>query len=375
MSAATDHPIVAAIRGGTAPEHVRAAAAKGALPIPRGTLIQLFVELLRDETPTIREQAQKSLEDLENDAIKEALGDEQCPAEVLVYFSKRAAKQAELAENIAFHPSSPVPALTILAALGNNAVIDLVLTNEELLLRQPGLLEKMMFNPALGQNHRGRLLELLDRAAKQKEDADAAAGETAEAKAQAPSKEEQEAGGEQIEELAALLEVDVGELLSASEILGAEELESSDDPEVRNAFQRIIALNPAQKAILAMKGDREERLILIRDSNKVVAMGVLKNPRISETEVESIAKMRNVTEDVLRVLGNTREWVKNYTIIHSLVKNPKTPQSVSVNFIKRLNNRDLQGLLRSRDIPELIRRMARKTFEQRNRRTKMPGKK
>ncbi|NIM01015.1 MAG: hypothetical protein GTN89_08940 [Acidobacteria bacterium] len=376
MSTSTENPIVAAIRGGTAPEHVRAAAAKGALPIPRGTLIQLFVELLHDEVVTIRTDAEKSLQELDNEAIKEALGDEACPAQVLIYFSKRAAKEATLAESIAFHPSSPIPALTILAALGNNAVIDLVLTNEQVLLRQPGLLEKMMLNPALGQHHRGRLLELLDRAAKRGEEAAEAAKEAGEAEQEAAADEaEEEVEEETIEELAALLEVDVGELLSASEILGAEELEASEDPEVQNAFQKIIALNPAQKAILAMKGDREERLILVRDSNKVVAMGVLKNPRITETEVEAIAKMRNVTEDVLRVLGNTREWAKNYTVIHSLVNNPKTPQSVSVNFIKRLNNRDLQGLLRSRDIPELIRRMARKTWEQRNRRPKMPGKK
>jgi len=80
--------------------------------------------------------------------------------------------------------------------------------------------------------------------------------------------------------------------------------------------------------------------------------------------------MRNVTDDVLRLLGTTREWVKNYQVIHSLVTNPKTPQTVSTNFIKRLNNKDLKALVRSRDIPELIRRMARKTFDQRNQKSK-----
>ena len=367
MSERVDDPIVSAIRGGNAPEHVRAAAARGALPIPRGTLIQLFVELLHDETPAIREQAEASLQELDTEGIQEALRDEACPGEVLVYFSKRAARDEVLAECIAFHPSSPVPAMTILAALGNTGVIELVLTNEELLLRKPGLLEKMMLNPALGQSHRGRLLELLARAAKHAEDR--AAEEAASADDRQPV-EEEEAEEENIEDLAALLEVDVGELLAASEILGAEELEESEDPEIRSAFQRIVSLNPAQKAVLAMKGGREERLILIRDSNRVVAMGVLKNPRITETEVEAIAKMRNVTDDVLRLLGTTREWVKNYQVIHSLVTNPKTPQTVSTNFIKRLNNKDLKALVRSRDIPELIRRMARKTFDQRNQKSK-----
>ena len=372
MNAHVDDPIVSAIRGGNAPEHVRAAAARGALPIPRGTLVQLFVELLQDDKPSIREQAKASLQELDAAGIREALSDESCPGEVLIYFSKQAARDEALAECIAFHPSSPVPALTILAALGNATVIDLVLTNEELLLRKPGLLEKMMLNPALGPTHRGRLLELLARAAKQAEEAAETAVEDAD---EAEATEEEEEEEETIEDLAALLEVDVGELLSASEILGAEELEQSDDPEVRSAFQKIIELNPAQKAVLAMKGGREERLILIRDSNRVVAMGVLKNPRITETEVEAIAKMRNVTDDVLRVLGTTREWTKNYSVAYSLVSNPKTPPSVSTNFISRMNNKDLKSLVKSRDIPELIRRMARKTFELRNRRPRMPGKK
>ncbi len=365
MSAPTTDPIVRAIRDGNAPERVRAAAARGALPIPRGTLVQLFVELLRDEAAAIREQAENSIQQLGTEAIQDALRDEACPGEVLVYFSKQAAREEALAECIAFHPSAPIPAMTILAALGNTGVIELVLTNEELLLRKPGLLEKMMLNPALGQNHRGRLLELLARAAKMSEEAAAVAREQGE-----EPKKEAEEEEETIEDLALLLDVDVGELLSASEIVDAEELEESDDPEIRSAFQRIVAMSPAQKAVLAMKGGREERLILIRDSNRVVAMGVLKNARITDTEVESIAKMRNVSDDVLRLLGSTREWVKNYPVIHALVNNPKTPQAISTNFIKRLNNKDLKNLVASRDIPELIRRMARKTFDQRNQKSK-----
>lgn len=367
MSAGVDDPIVRAIRAGNAPEHVRAAAARGALPLPRGTLVQLFVGLLQDDKPEIREDAEKSIEGLDVEGIQEALRDETCPPEVLLYFSKQAAGTDSLAECIAFHPNSPVSAMTILAALGNTAVVDLVLTNEELLLRKPGLLEKMMMNPALGHNHRGRLLELLARAAKLADDTAAvdaeSTGDEAEGESVAEEREE-----DSLEDLAALLEIDVGELLSASEILGAEELEESDDPEIRSAYQKIVALNPAKKAVLAMKGGREERLILIRDSNKVVSMGVLKNPRITETEVEAIAKMRNVTDEVLRLLGSTREWVKNYTVIHSLVTNPKTPQSISTNFIKRLNSKDLKRIGSSRDIPELIRRMARKTIDQRTQR-------
>lgn len=360
MSAPVDNPIVQAIRSGKAPEHVRAAAARGALPIPRGTLVQIFVQLLHDETEAIRGDAQKSLDQLGTEEIQEALRDEECPADVLVYFSKQAARNAALAMCIAFHPSAPVPALTVLAALGSNPVIELVLTNEELLLRKPGLLEKMMLNPALGQSQRGRLLELLSRASKLAEEA------AANDEATAPEEEED------LAELAELLDVDVGELLSASEILGGEELEKSEDPSIRDAYQLILTLNAGQKAIMAMKGGREERLILVRDTNKCVAMGVLKNPRITDTEIESIAKMRNVSDEVLRALGTKREWVKSYPVIHALVNNPRTPQAVSVNFVSRLNSRDLNLLFRSREVPELLRRMARKVRDQRSQKAKGP---
>jgi hypothetical protein len=369
MSTSSGNPIVDAIRAGTAPQHVRAAAARGALPVPRATLIQLMVELLNDDVESIGLDARNSLDGLETDEIADALRDEDCPSQVLIYFSKQAAHEPLLAECVAFHPSEPTGAVTVLAALGNSAVLDLVLTNEELLLQHSGLLEKMMNNPALGPNQRGRLLELLARVAKIAVDETLEDGQE-EASAEQPFEDEDD-----LEEVARLLEIDVGELLSASEILGAEELEASEDAEIRNAFQRIIRMNTAQKAILAMKGGREERTILIRDTNKVVSMGVLKNPRITDVEVESIAKMRNVNEEVLRLVGNTREWVKSYAVIHALVSNPRTPQAISTNFIPRLNNKDLKMLVSSREVPELIRRMARKTFDQRNQRVRSPGKK
>jgi hypothetical protein len=94
-------------------------------------------------------------------------------------------------------------------------------------------------------------------------------------------------------------------------------------------------------------------------------VGVLKNPRITEAEVESIAKMRNVCEDVLRQVGSKRDWIKHYQVVLALANNPRTPQSMSANFVPRLTNRDLKNLFGNRDAPELIRRMARRTFDTR----------
>jgi hypothetical protein len=321
-------------------------------------LVQLFVILLEDGAEEIREAAKASLQNLDTAAIQEILVEPSCKPDVLIHFAKGATRQEAIAERIAFHPRVPIDALAILAAGGSAQVIELVLTNQEKLLAQPGLLEKLMGNPALQADQRGRILELLDRAVKMRE----------KAKAEAAARGDEAAGEEEpevLEEAAQLLDVDVGDLLSASEIMDGDEFLESDDDDIRTAYQKIITLNAAQKAILAMKGGREERLILIRDTNKVVALAVLRNGRLAENEVESIAKMRNVSDEVLRGIGTNRDWIKNYAVVHALLCNPRTPPGISTNFVSRLQNRDLKNLASNRDVPELIRKMAKRTYDTR----------
>jgi len=76
-------------------------------------------------------------------------------------------------------------------------------------------------------------------------------------------------------------------------IMAAEE-EPSEGQVRESTVQKIASLNVAQRMTLAMKGSREERAVLIRDPNKIVAVAVLSSPKLTETEVESIAKMANV---------------------------------------------------------------------------------
>jgi hypothetical protein len=358
-SSSTD-AIVARILDGQAPLNLRSAAARGALPLPRETLVRLQVSLLEDAEADVAQAARSSLDALDPAALQDVLGDPSCTGEVLTHFAKRASREDALAERIAFHPSVPLPALAVLATAGNVSVLELVLTNQELLLSRPGLLEKLMLNPALRVDQRGRILELLERAA-----------ELEEAKAETGGDDDAELEELSLDEAARLLEVDVGELMSASEILGGEEFEQSEDPEVRSTYRKILMLNAAQKAILAMRGGREERLILVRDSNRTVAMGVLKNGRLTEGEVEIIAKMRNVVDDVLRQIATSREWTKSYGVIQALLNNPRTPPSVSTNFVNRLGVPDLKRLTINRDVPELIRRMARRTLDVRAQRQRV----
>ena len=111
---------------------------------------------------------------------------------------------------------------------------------------------------------------------------------------------------------------------------------------------------------LAMRGTREQRSQLIRDSNKLVAVAVLSSPKLTESEVENFARMANLTEDVLRIIGTNRAWVKNYNVVSALTKNPKTPPALAMNFLQRLNERDLKRLATDRNVSEPVRLAARK---------------
>ena len=131
----------------------------------------------------------------------------------------------------------------------------------------------------------------------------------------------------------------------------------------RSVLQKIAAMTVAQRLTRAIKGSREERAILIRDPNKIVAVGVLSSPKVSETEVESFAKMANVSEEILRIIAGTRAWVKSYAIVSALTRNPKTPVALSMNLLMRLNDRDLRQLTTDRNVPDVLRLTARKKLK------------
>ena len=135
--------------------------------------------------------------------------------------------------------------------------------------------------------------------------------------------------------------------------------EDSDDERV-SGVQALAAMNFPQRLKAALKGTREMRAVLIRDPNKLIASSVLSSPKVSVPEVESFARMQNVSEDVLRIIGANRAWLKSYGVILALTKNPKTPLSMSMNLMARLSSKDLQKLAVDRNVPEALRISARK---------------
>jgi hypothetical protein len=136
--------------------------------------------------------------------------------------------------------------------------------------------------------------------------------------------------------------------------------EPTTEGEKASTVQRISGMSVPQKVKAAIKGTREMRAILIRDPNKIVAMAVLSSPKVTETEVETYARMGSVGEDVLRTIGQTRAWIKNYGVVSALVRNSKTPVALSMNLLNRLTEADVRRVSIDRNVPEALRIAARK---------------
>ncbi|MCZ6514478.1 MAG: hypothetical protein O6850_01295 [Acidobacteria bacterium] len=117
-------------------------------------------------------------------------------------------------------------------------------------------------------------------------------------------------------------------------------------------------MTAGEKIALALKGDKTERGLLIRDANKMVSRGVLQSPKVTDQEIESFAAMRNVSEEILRLIGSSRKFMKSYNILRCLVNNPRTPLDVSLRLLPSLMFQDVKFLSINRNIPETLRKIA-----------------
>jgi hypothetical protein len=137
------------------------------------------------------------------------------------------------------------------------------------------------------------------------------------------------------------------------------------DPSKRdNAVQKINRLDVKGRIQLAMKGNKEERSILIRDGTKVVALAVLDAPKISDGEVEKFALQKNVLEAVLRQIPLKRRFMKNYIVVRNLVSNPRTPLDLGLGLMKHLLTQDLKNISANKEVSETVRKLALKMYKQ-----------
>ena len=140
-------------------------------------------------------------------------------------------------------------------------------------------------------------------------------------------------------------------------------------------IEKISRMTVVEKIKAALTGNMETRSVLIRDSNKIISRTVLQSPKISETEAESYAAAKNVSEEVLRLIAMNRKFRKAYVVVRALVNNPRAPVDITMPLIARLNDRDLKGLALNHNVPEVARSMAIKAIKQKEEasKPKLPG--
>lgn len=136
-------------------------------------------------------------------------------------------------------------------------------------------------------------------------------------------------------------------------------------PEMRaqTILQKVQKLSVSERIHLALRGGREIRSLLLKDTNREVVMTVLENPKITETEIETIARSRSTSEEVLRKITKKREWMKSYEIVLALVTNPKTPAGIAVTLVSELKTRDLAVLEKNKNVAEAVRAAAKRLLQ------------
>jgi len=140
----------------------------------------------------------------------------------------------------------------------------------------------------------------------------------------------------------------------------AEELENEDDEEFKSTYQLAMEMGVSEKIKMALTGDKEWRMLLVKDKNKLVSGSVIKNPRITEGEVLIITKCQLNNDDILREICNNKDWTKNYQIRKSLVENSKTPIQYTLRFLSGLTVKDLGLLSKSKNVSSVIATQARR---------------
>lgn len=380
--------MVQAIITGTAPQPARLAAARGLLPLPQNDLLEVLVALSSNSDAELAEAANETLQEATPEDLLIAAKSEETAPPVLAYLASHRAPKRDIHEAVILNTHTPDQALATLAATSpDGSLLELVALNQQRLVRFPAIIDAILANSARSSEAERRAKETR-REFFEKERGARQIAEELRARGKAAAAEFFEAadlsGGnlsfddawiiaqhievsdsdlddswlpsERYEDL-----VESAEEIAANlqRVIESEKLEGGDVSTERvSLIRRIMFMKVKDRMKLAMKGDREARGILVRDSNKIVSSAVINNPRITEHEVENIASMRTVAEEVLRLISMNRSWARSYPIIHNLARNPRSPIPTVINILPRIRTKDLMNLSQNRNVSEAVRRQS-----------------
>lgn len=385
------NPVVQAIVSGKAPQPARLAAARGMLPLPQSDLLEVLVALTATQDAQIAAAAAETLKNESTEDLLIAASGEETAPNVLAYLATVADGKPEVYEAAILNTRTPDQALAKLATTTtSSSLLELITINQQRLVRCPEIIDAILGNPARSSEAERRASETRkeffekERGARQIADELRARGQTAAAEFFETAELTSPAGElsiddawliaqhievsdadlddswlptERFEELVIETEAEISANVQRA-IEGEQRERGEVSAERVSLIRRIMFMNTKDRMKLAMKGDREARSILIRDSNKVVCSAVVKNPRVTEQEIENIASMRTVADEVLRLIALNRSWARSYPIIHNLARNPRTPIPTVMNILPRIRTKDLTTLAQNRNVSEAVRRQA-----------------
>lgn len=386
------NPIVRAIVAGTAPQAARMAAARGMLPLAQGDLLEALVALRESDNAEIAAAAAATLGEQDAESLLTVAQTQETAPAVLGFLATRADLGRAVHEAVTLNAATPDEAIALLAGMtADGGLLELIIVNQQRLIRAPAIIEAIISNPARTPEAERRARETRREFFDKERGAQQVAGELR-ARGQEAAAEFIEAaesiGAMDVEMsiedawmLASHIEVSDADIddswlqfdlieelydetpeqraANVERIISEVKLEGMDLPPERvSLIRRVMLMTVKDRVKLGMKGDREARAILIRDSNKIVASAVIHNPRITEHEVEGISAMRTVSDEVLRLIALNRAWARSYPIIHNLARNPRTPIGTAITILPRIRAKDLQSISQNRNVSEGVRRQA-----------------
>lgn len=359
------------IRQSAVPASLMRSAAKGALSLPAAETIEILVYL--SANPVLGDTAKLTLAGWGIDSLLAVASDPAAPGEVLDYLSAPENLRTELLPSLVENPSVPQRRLLQIAASQSPDRLRLMLGSSRV-RNLPAVLNALAANPHLQANERGQIAALLVPGQQaQADDPDNVLDaeiasylrEHAEEISEAEACPFQLFGGS-AEEQAEIVAVTASQPpTSATVAVSAMAAAAKAERERQSPVQKIAKLSVGERVQLAMKGNKDERFILVRDGARVVCNAVLESPKVTDSEVETFAAMKNVQESVLRGIAAKRKFMKNYAVIRILTANPRCPIDVSVPLLGHLLTQDLKHLSSNKNVPETVRKMAYKMFRDR----------
>jgi hypothetical protein len=341
-------------------------AATGIAPGVRpGDVVALVVVLAQSENEAVRTTAQQTLAKPPDQLLSGALGSDLQPAAIDA-LAQACLDRRDALEKLLAMPRIDMETVESVARRGSEQVTELIATNEDRLLKHPRIIELLYLNKNTRMSTADRLIDLAARNGVVltgipafKEAVAAVQNELIAEPSDEPTPDD--LLFKETEQIAA-------EIASSPEEDTHEEDEEGNEhlkEQYQGLHARLAEMTMSQKIRRATLGTREELMLLVRDHNKIVATAAIRSPRMQEQEVQLISRNRNISDEVLRVIGNTPEWLRAYAVKKNLVENPKCPISIAQRLVTHLRESDLRGIAKSKNVTGPVKDAARRHLDRR----------